>query len=165
MCPVDLRVIAATSADLLRRVADGSFSGGFVLSAECAAAHPAAAAPAAGRPAQPVRIHPGPAGGKTGSLPRDIDSAALALLREQRWPGNLRQLRNTLEQAVAMTDGDTLAPPSCALSARPPGRAACAPWPTWVAATERQMIQAALVEQQGRAVDAARQLGLTRHAV
>ena len=69
---------------------------------------PAAAAPAAGRPAQPVRIHPGPAGGKTGSLPRDIDAAALALLREQRWPGNLRQLRNTLEQAVAMTDGDTL---------------------------------------------------------
>ena len=65
-----------------------------------------------------------------------------------------------------MTDGDTLGAAELRpFSPTPPRpRRLRAPWPT-VAATERQMIQAALVEQQGRVVDAARQLGLTRHAV
>ena len=91
-------------------------------------------------------------------------AAALALLREQRWPGNLRQLRNTLEQAVAMTDGDTLGAAELRpflpdpTPAAPPARTLA----DAVAATERQMIQAALVEQQGRVVDAARQLGVSR---
>jgi len=99
-----------------------------------------------------------------GELPRDIDAAALALLREQRWPGNLRQLRNTLEQAVAMTDGDTLGAAELRpflpdpTPAAPPARTLA----DAVAATERQMIQAALAEQRGRVVDAARQLGVSR---
>jgi transcriptional regulator with PAS, ATPase and Fis domain len=108
VCPVDLRVIAATSADLPRRVADGSFRADLYYRLNVLPLT---------LPPLRQRLDDLPSlcefilarlAEKTGSLPRDIDSAALALLREQRWPGNLRQLRNTLEQAVAMTDGDTL---------------------------------------------------------
>ena len=95
--------------------------------------------PATGR-CQPVRIHPGPAGGKNRlAAAASIDAAALALLREQRWPGDLRQLRNTLEQSGGddrrRHPGHTTLLPTTgrAASGRP------------VAAPERQMIQAALV--------------------
>ncbi|WP_277059830.1 sigma-54 interaction domain-containing protein [Rivihabitans pingtungensis] len=164
VCPVDLRVIAATSADLPRRVADGSFRADLYYRLNVLPLT---------LPPLRQRLDDLPSlcefilarlAEKTGSLPRDIDAAALALLREQRWPGNLRQLRNTLEQAVAMTDGDTLGATELRpflpdpTPAAPPARTLA----DAVAATERQMIQAALVEQQGRVVDAARQLGVSR---
>ncbi|PXX81196.1 sigma-54 interaction domain-containing protein [Rivihabitans pingtungensis] len=164
VCPVDLRVIAATSADLPRRVADGSFRADLYYRLNVLPLT---------LPPLRQRLDDLPSlcefilarlAEKTGSLPRDIDAAALALLREQRWPGNLRQLRNTLEQAVAMTDGDTLGAAELRpflpdpTPAAPPARTLA----DAVAATERQMIQAALVEQQGRVVDAARQLGVSR---
>ena len=39
---------------------------------------------------------------------RSIDEAALRLLTEYSWPGNLRQLRNTVERAVVLSRGDTI---------------------------------------------------------
>jgi len=40
--------------------------------------------------------------------PFGVSDAALAWLREQPWPGNVRQLRQTLERAVLVMDGDRL---------------------------------------------------------
>lgn len=38
----------------------------------------------------------------------DIEQSALAMLRNHPWPGNIRQLRNVLRTAVALSDGETL---------------------------------------------------------
>jgi two-component system, NtrC family, response regulator AtoC len=37
-----------------------------------------------------------------------LDTEALALLREQRWPGNVRQLQNFIERLVVLNDGPVL---------------------------------------------------------
>ncbi|HMJ15051.1 MAG TPA: sigma-54 dependent transcriptional regulator, partial [Polyangiaceae bacterium] len=37
-----------------------------------------------------------------------LNAAALAVLREQRWPGNVRQLQNFIERLVVLNDGPTL---------------------------------------------------------
>ena len=39
---------------------------------------------------------------------RELEPAALHLLQRCQWPGNIRELRNTLEQACMLTDGDQL---------------------------------------------------------
>jgi len=39
-----------------------------------------------------------------------ISDEALALLRAQRWPGNLRQLENAVQRGLLMAAGDTLGP-------------------------------------------------------
>lgn len=41
-------------------------------------------------------------------LAREIDPAALALLAEHRWPGNIRELRNVIDRAVIGEEGETL---------------------------------------------------------
>ncbi|MEN9984726.1 MAG: hypothetical protein RI925_228, partial [Pseudomonadota bacterium] len=161
---VNLRVIAATSADLPRRVADGSFRADLYYRLNVLPLT---------LPPLRDRLDDLPSlcefiltrlGEKTASRPRDIDEAGLALLRGQRWPGNLRQLWNTLEQAVAMTDSDTLS--TAELRPLLPNPAPPAPAPHTLAealaATERQMIQAALAACHGRVVAAARQLGVSR---
>jgi transcriptional regulator with PAS, ATPase and Fis domain len=41
---------------------------------------------------------------------RGATEDALALLRAYRWPGNIRELRNAVERAMLLADGDWLAP-------------------------------------------------------
>jgi DNA-binding NtrC family response regulator len=43
-----------------------------------------------------------------GTPPPELTSDALALLAGQSWRGNIRELRNALEQAVLRSDSDTL---------------------------------------------------------
>jgi two-component system nitrogen regulation response regulator NtrX len=40
--------------------------------------------------------------------PKRITDAATAVLERQRWRGNIRELRNTIERLVIMTPGDTI---------------------------------------------------------
>ncbi len=46
--------------------------------------------------------------GKFGTKVNRIDEEALDLLRNQYWKGNVRELRNAMERAVLMLEGDTL---------------------------------------------------------
>ena len=41
---------------------------------------------------------------RSGLPVRSVSPEALALLARRAWPGNIRELRNTLEQAALMTD-------------------------------------------------------------
>jgi two-component system response regulator AtoC len=41
---------------------------------------------------------------------RAWDPAALKILEEQAWPGNVRQLRNVVHRACVMTEGETIGP-------------------------------------------------------
>ncbi|MEN0061625.1 MAG: sigma-54 dependent transcriptional regulator [Myxococcota bacterium] len=50
---------------------------------------------------------------------RFIDPDAMRLLEDAPWPGNVRQLRNEIERAIAIGDGDTLTPDQLFERSRP----------------------------------------------
>ena len=43
---------------------------------------------------------------------RGIDAAAMQLLTQHRWPGNIRELRNVMDRAVLIEESDTITPQS-----------------------------------------------------
>ncbi len=103
-----------------------------------------------------------------------VEDAALAALAEYAWPGNVRELKNVIERAALLAGPEGIAAASFAFSA--PARPS-APSPRMpVAASgagpvrnlldaERDLIEAALIETNGNASLAARQLGITRMAL
>ncbi len=50
---------------------------------------------------------------------RKIDTAAMRLLKGYHWPGNIRELENTMERAVLMADGETITPDDLSLPFKP----------------------------------------------
>ena len=99
---VDVRVIAATNSDLARMVADGTFREDLYYRlnvipitlpplARTAGRHPAA------RQAFLEKFSPGSA--------MQASQGAMRLLMSYGWPGNVRQLENAIERAVALSAG------------------------------------------------------------
>ena len=89
--------------------------------------------------------------------PRLLDDA-LEVLLAYGWPGNIRELRNVLERATIMSDGDI---ERRHLSLRAPLRPAVVP-PADMRATERAATERMLPETDWTKSKAARRLGLTR---
>ncbi len=101
--PVDVRVIAATNADLLSKVEDGRFREDLYFRLNV------------------VPLHLPPLRERDGDLPllahhfvqkicnfekipmKQISPAALARLEQHSWPGNIRELENTIERAIALS--------------------------------------------------------------
>jgi transcriptional regulator with PAS, ATPase and Fis domain len=180
---VDVRVIAATSRDLPAMVADGRFRADLYYRLNVL----------------PIRV---PAlrerlddieplaeallddiARRSGLPARALAPEALELLSAQPWPGNIRELRNVLEQAALMTDDLVLEPrhfqaasPMAPASAQAPAGAPTAPaagrpaagllrpLAEQVAEVERAAITAALQATGGNRLAAARLLGISRAA-
>ena len=101
---VDVRVIAATSRDLAAMVADGSFRADLYYRLNVL----------------PIRLPPlrerlgdlealveallEDIARRSGLAARSLAPEALDWLAQHAWPGNIRELRNVLEQAALMTD-------------------------------------------------------------
>jgi DNA-binding NtrC family response regulator len=176
---VDVRVLAATNADLEQRVAEGKFREDLYYRLSV------------------IRIHVPPLRERLEEIPhlsafflRDacerlakpevqLSSEALEAFSQYRWPGNVRQLKNEIQRAVAMSApggtideqhlspevGATKAPPSAQAqsSARAPRTAANLA--EAIEEVERELIQAALNGSSGNISQAARVLGLTRRGL
>jgi DNA-binding NtrC family response regulator len=50
---------------------------------------------------------------------KKIDPSAMRLLKGYRWPGNIRELENTIERAVLMADADVITPEDLSLPFKP----------------------------------------------
>ena len=105
---VDVRVIAATNKRLEEEVEKGQFREDLYFRLNVIPIH-----------VPPLRDRPGDIGlllkhflestSRENNLrPKRITDNAMAVLERQRWRGNIRELRNTIERLVIMTPGDTI---------------------------------------------------------
>ena len=178
--PVDVRVIAATNADLEQRVAEGKFREDLYYRLAV------------------IRILIPPLRDRREEIPhltslfmREVSERlgkpdvflmpdTLELLAQHWWPGNVRQLRNEIQRLVALSrPGQGIGPEhlspeitSAAIRQHAPGQgpgaAARLPGTSLAAAVdglEREIIEATLHQSGGNISEAARVLGLTRRGL
>ncbi len=174
---VDVRVLAATNADLEQRVAEGKFREDLYYRLNV------------------IRIHVPPLRERREEIPHlstyflreaserlgkpdiHLSSGALDAFSQYWWPGNVRQLKNEIQRAVAMSaPGGTIEAPHLSpeisatnLPGAAPGARRSAAMPANLAAAveqmERELIQAALDRSGGNISESARTLGLTRRGL
>jgi len=101
--------------------------------------------------------------------PRAFSAEALALLREQPWRGNVRELRNTVERVLILSGGDPVgvadvrsALPSSAAGSRPAATPTEGALRDLAEAFEREVIRERLRLAGGHVTNAAKSLGLER---
>ena len=176
---VDVRVIAATSRDLGAMVAEGRFRADLYYRLNVLPLR---------LPALRERLDDIPALAeafvedivrRSALSPRSLAADALAWLARQRWPGNIRELRNVLEQSLLMTDDDVVTaahfeaahrevvlPPATELAPAAAARAGTDAAPTTladqVASLELAAIRDALAATGGNRLAAAKLLKISR---
>ena len=176
---VDVRVLAATNADLEQRVAEGKFREDLYYRLSV------------------IRIHVPPLRDRREEIPHlstyflreaserlgkpdvHLSSESLDVFSQYWWPGNVRQLKNEVQRAVALSPpGGLIVPVHLSpeiVSTRLPTSTSAAPaargrrsHTTLAAAVEeieREMIQGALDRSGGNVSETARVLGLTRRGL
>ena len=185
---VDVRVIAATSRDLAAMVAAGSFRADLYYRLNVLPIRLPALRERLDDLEALVEALAEDISSRSGLAHKSLNADALELLGRHDWPGNIRELRNVLEQATLMTDDTSLgAAHFAALRAAPvPGRDLAPPpstdpaassrtatpalatnaaplhLPQAVAELEARFIRAALQRSGGNKLAAARLLGISR---
>jgi DNA-binding NtrC family response regulator len=98
---------------------------------------------------------------------RGLSPEAMALLDQYRWPGNIRELRNTIERAMLLTDKEWLTPEDFStLSRSTPGATFRLPaGGVNLEEVERQLVVQALERAGGNQTHAATLLGINRDQV
>jgi Response regulator containing CheY-like receiver, AAA-type ATPase, and DNA-binding domains len=98
-----------------------------------------------------------------------ISSGAMQKLLEYHWPGNVRELENVIERSLVLCSGQTLEAADIRLDMAPRTRAASAdsflPDGVTLEEHEQNIIREALRRTNGNKSQAARLLGLTRNAL
>jgi DNA-binding NtrC family response regulator len=96
--------------------------------------------------------------------PRRLSTGAMEALLAHPWPGNVRELEHVIERAVLLATGDEIAPDDLMLRGRTDGAAPRLEEMT-LEQVERYLIERALAAQGGNVSEAARVLGLSRSAL
>ncbi len=178
---VDVRVIAATSRDLAAMVRAGSFRADLFYRLNVL---PIRVPPLRERLADLESLADALADDiarRSGMPHKSLAVDALELLARQPWPGNIRELRNALEQASLMTDDLVLGarhfggvlggadasplppvPPQADAPAGAPRVAGIKSLPQAIAELEAQAIREALAATGGNKLAASRLLGISR---
>ena len=184
LIPFDARVIAATSRDLAQLVREGRFREDLFYRLNVL---PIRVPPLRERrediPAL-VEVMGDDMAMRNGGQPPELSAQALALLSAQAWRGNVRELRNVLEQAAMRSDSHQILPAHLESVLRESGVTSWVPAPSelaepsrqtpestaypvrplaeQVAVLERQAIAAAMKAANGNKVVAAKMLGISR---
>jgi formate hydrogenlyase transcriptional activator len=106
---------------------------------------------------------------KAGKRFRDVTSETLDLFQAYEWPGNIRELQNVIERAVVLCDGETFSIDDTWLKREsPPVSGAVAPLVPMLVEHEKETIETALAQCQGRVSGpsgAAHKLGIPRQTL
>jgi DNA-binding NtrC family response regulator/tetratricopeptide (TPR) repeat protein len=177
---VDVRVLAATNADLEQRVAEGRFREDLYYRLSV------------------IRLHLPPLRERREEIPHltslfvreaserlarpdvRLSPATLELLVQYYWPGNVRQLRNEVQRAVTMSSSEGMVEPqhlspeivasqqqssATASPSRRPSPSGHQTLASAVEQVERELLHAAMDRAAGNISEAARALGLTRRGL
>jgi hydrogenase-4 transcriptional activator len=171
---VDVRVVAATNADLEHRVADGKFREDLFYRLSVIRIHLPPLRERREEIAHLSTFFLRESSDRLGKPGVRLSQETLDLFDAFPWPGNVRQLRNEVQRAVALAPGGGLITPdllSPALSgsfeeiSSPQTRGRRTSLAASVEKLEREMIERALERSAGNISETARVLGLTRRGL
>jgi len=165
---VDVRVIAATNRDLRQLVVDGQFQSDLFYRLNVIPVHiPPLRERREDIPVlidHFVRKH----AQRTGKPIDSLEDGVLAALQQYDWPGNARELENTIERAVVLSTGRKLAVRDISVVAPPLTQTPALPslrlhqnleW------AERETVRRALDQSRGVKKDAAELMGISQRAL
>lgn len=152
--PVDVRVIAATTRDLNKAVAEGAFRAELFYRLNTSSMHlPALTDRSADIPPL-AEFFLKRACGHLGKPEVQIGKDAMDILLAYRWPGDVRELENLMERLAILCDHEVKASD---LPLVAPGEKRLLKWKD----IERKAIEEALRSHHGNRTQAARQLGIS----
>jgi len=163
---VDVRVLAATNANIQSEVDAGRFRSDLLYRLNTIHIH---LPPLRERGDDIVRLAQSFLKQHAHRYRREVGAfsdAALSALKRYTWPGNVRELSHVIERAVLMCAGNSIGPTDLALGGPAP---AATPADRRASATleeiELDAIRAALGRHGGNVVAAAEELGMSRSAL
>jgi transcriptional regulator with GAF, ATPase, and Fis domain len=147
----DVRVVAATNRDLQTAIAEGGFREDLFYRLNV---FPIEVPPLRERKEDIpllVEYFVDRYASTTGKKIIGISKKSMDLLQSYQWPGNIRELQNVIERSVIISDTEDLSIDESWLQGRSPGKdSTILAFPQKLAAQEREMIEAALAESNGR---------------
>jgi len=167
---VDVRVVAATNRDLAALVAHGGFREDLLYRLNLIALHLPPLRERTGDVPALARHFLATAAQAYGRSRVSLTPPALKWLQAQRWPGNVRQLKQVLERALLMTDRDELRAEDFTTPLEMEAREAPrdvlpSPGSMTMDEIEKGMIVKCLAHFEGNVSKAAEALGLSRPAL
>ncbi len=151
--PADVRFLAVAAPDLRRRVEEGRFREDLYYRLEVLSFHLLPLRERATDLEPLVGFFLADLAARLGRPPARLAPRALAWMREHSWPGNLRELRNTIERELVLApEAAVIDPPPREVGGRPAA----------LAEVERRQIVAALAFTRGHQGRAAQLLGISR---
>ncbi len=105
---VDVRIIAATNADLMQRVKEGRFREDLFYRLNVIEIKMPPLRERKDDMQLLIKHYLNVFAKETGKNIKDIDYEAMQALLAYDWPGNIRELRNTIERAVVLADGEVI---------------------------------------------------------
>ena len=175
--PVDVRVLAATNADLEQRVAEGKFREDLYYRLSVIRIHVPTLRQRREEIPHLTTFFLREASDRLAKPDMQLSTEVLEMFSQYWWPGNVRQLRNEIQRAVAMAPaGGTIGPEhlSADLTAAAPGTPQSASrvslrggqtLASVVDDIERDLIREMMGRHRGNISETARALGLTRRGL
>ncbi len=105
---VDVRIIAATNANLMQRVKENRFREDLYYRLNVIEISMPALRERSDDIPVLIRHYLDMFARESGKNIKDIDYEAMQALLAYEWPGNIRELRNTIERAVVLADGEVI---------------------------------------------------------
>ncbi len=174
---VDVRVIAATNQDLEALVRDKAFREDLYYRLHVVRVHVPALRERTDDTAELAEWFLAEACRRNGLPARKLGKGAVDWLRDQPWPGNVRQLKNLMEGTAILAEGRTIAAEDL-LAVMPPSPPAGGPatggsaggvdWfaydslEEFRAATEREFIRRKILQNDGNIKRTAERIGIQR---
>lgn len=162
---VDFRLVAACNRDLRREASDGRFRSDLYYRISVTTLRVPPLRDRIGDLPTVVEHFASNVADRHGHSVKSFAPDTLAALCRYDWPGNLRELRNVVEAAALLTDGNVVTPqdlPSAVTAAPPPSLPPSPCAELGLSKLERDGIAAALEAQHGNLTSVARDLGIAR---
>jgi transcriptional regulator with PAS, ATPase and Fis domain len=168
--PIDVRIVAATNADLERAVREGRFREDLYYRLNVI---PIVLPPLRDRRTDiPLLVEHFMARYTDPANRKEMSEAALSVLTAYGWPGNVRQLESVIERTLLLSEGDVIEPEDLPAAVRAGIGAPRGPMDLEIPdegidldALERGLILKALDKAAGNVSRAARLLGLSRRTL